>query len=179
MLLFYLFLIRWKSSCPIPEACRRRSWTPCPTATVASGIFRISGPHCRSFWLSHCPGSKSSSLWREMPRRRSFPRCLRKALRCLRRFGLIDLSILWMLIKACFLNPKKTRSSFEGMVPLVENGRLSHMAWRTSFFIFLIGTLLFKLTFGRCKNSRRVIHFLPGFYRWKGTFWCRNPKRFD
>ena len=46
-------------------------------------------------------------------------------------------------------------------------------------FIFFVGTVIFELTFGRCKNSNLIIYFCQGFYSWKGTFQCHNPKWLD
>ena len=43
---------------------------------------------------------------------------------------------------------------FGGVVPLVRNGCVSHMAWKTSFFVFVFDTPIFELTFDRCKNSK-------------------------
>ena len=39
-------------------------------------------------------------------------------------------------------------------MPLVGDGRLSHMARETSYFIFFFGAVLFELTFSRWKKFR-------------------------
>ena len=49
-------------------------------------------------------------------------------------------------------NLGETRRFFGGVVPLVGNECLSHMARGTSFFILFIDTVVFEPSFGHWKN---------------------------
>ena len=59
----------------------------------------------------------------------------------------------------------------ESMVLLVGNGCLSVNCMANVVFHIFIATGMFELTFGRCKSSRPVMYFLPGFLSLKRDVW--------
>ena len=83
--------------------------------------------------------------------------CMYLCVRGARRIFLIFLALSFLF------SLRATRRFFGGIVPLIRNGCLSHVAWGTLFFIFFIGSMMFELTFESCKNSKTATGFLPEF----------------
>ena len=49
------------------------------------------------------------------------------------------------------------------LVLLVGDGNLEYKANRTSVSLFFIVTIVLKLTFGRCEDSKKIQRSFPGF----------------
>ena len=72
-----------------------------------------------------------------------------------------------------------TRCLQRGVVPLVGNGHLLHIAKETLLSMFFVFGWWTKLTSGHCENSKKVTCNLPGLLCRTNDFWVVHRKRVE